>query len=157
MRKEEKEEILNWAVERDRQTKGAYYVGDDGRTVSDPREITRKAPISPEAWGRSVGTLVKQFVGAEIAKLEHRLAQIERREVDLVDPLEALAARIEALEAREQRSLADAFQGPWLPQRTYKRGALVQRDGSAWIALADTSEKPGQGEGWRLLVKGAGR
>ena len=132
-----------------------YAKSPDGHWVVNSK--SRKSPMTVEAWSRSVATLVKQFVGAEIAKLEQRLAQIERREVDLVDPLEALAARIEALEVREQKSLPDAFQGPWLPQRTYKRGALVQRDGSAWIALADTSEKPGQGEGWRLLVKGATR
>ena len=61
--------------------------------------------------------------------------------------------RLVELEAREQKTLADAFVGPWLPQRLCRRGSLAQHSGNAWLALADTEAKPG--EGWRLLVRGA--
>lgn len=147
MREEEAEELLRWHAEKVAKaasesrvhygaavplTDAGTYTDSDGRRWKAANPIVRKdhrTPTtdpkeSPEAWGRSVGRLVKQYVGAEIAKLE-------------------------------QRTLADAFQGPWLPQRTYRRGALVQHGGSAWLALADTKAKPGEGEGWRLLVKGA--
>lgn len=70
--------------------------------------------------------------------------------------LHPLEVRIAALERAQQKSLADAFQGPYIPRATYKRGALVQHRGSAWLALEDTDGKPGEGAGWRLLVK-AGR
>ena len=69
--------------------------------------------------------------------------------------LRPLEERIAALEAERHKSLADAFQGPWLPRATYLRGALVQHGNAAWLAVEDTSAKPGEGEGWRLLLRGA--
>jgi hypothetical protein len=69
--------------------------------------------------------------------------------------LKPLEQRIAALESERHKSLADAFQGPWLPRATYLRGALVQHAGGAWLALEDTDGKPGEAPGWRLLVRGA--
>lgn len=67
-----------------------------------------------------------------------------------------IEARVAALEAAQQKSLADAFQGPYLPRSMYRRGALVQHRGSVWLALEDVDGKPGEASGWRLLVR-AGR
>lgn len=77
--------------------------------------------------GKTLARLVKEHVASEIAALEERLAE------------------------RETKTLADSFKGPWMPGH-YERGALVQRDG-LWIALESTDTKPGEGQGWRLLVK----
>lgn len=38
----------------------------------------------------------------------------------------------------------------------YKRGDIVTHKGSVWLAKASTMERPGAGEGWKLIVK-AGR
>ena len=71
--------------------------------------------------------------------------------------LAALEQRIAELEGGQAKSLADCFRGPWLPETTYRRGELVQHRGSVWIALAaDVAGKPGETDGWRLLVR-AGR
>lgn len=130
---------------------GNWVASDKGRyhKASITKRKTARQPWEPALEGaiEGVGEMMKKLK----EHFEEKIAALENKQVDLVDPLEALAARIEALEAREQKSLADAFQGPWMPQRLY----LVQHGGSAWIALADTEAKPGEGEGWRLLVKGA--
>lgn len=69
--------------------------------------------------------------------------------------LAPLVARVKALEARETKSLADAYRGTWQPGNSYQRGSLATHQGSLWIALADTGDKPGTGSGdWRLCVKG---
>ena len=81
--------------------------------------------------GRSLARLVREHVAAELAELEARIVQ--------------------RMEEREAKTLADAFKGPWMPGH-YERGSLVQRDG-VWICLEDTDAKPGEGGGWRLLVK----
>ena len=65
-----------------------------------------------------------------------------------------LERRLAAMEQQQQRSLADAFRGPWLPATAYQRGDLVQHGGSAWLALEDGNGRPGECSAWRLLVKG---
>jgi hypothetical protein len=73
----------------------------------------------------------------------------------IASKLGPLEKRIEALEGAHMKSLADSFQGPWLPRALYKRGALVQHAGAVWIALEDVDGKPGESAGWRLMVKAA--
>ena len=48
---------------------------------------------------------------------------------------------------------APLFRGIW-QQRDYQRGDQVTHNGSQWIALADTGNKPGDpNSGWQLTVK----
>jgi hypothetical protein len=67
--------------------------------------------------------------------------------------LRPLEQRIADLEGAQQKTLADAFQGAWLPRALYRRGSLVQYGGSCWLALEETDGRPGEAPGWRLLVK----
>lgn len=43
--------------------------------------------------------------------------------------------------------------GVYRPENAYAKGDGVTWGGSFWIAQKDTSEKPGDGDGWRLAVK----
>jgi len=36
------------------------------------------------------------------------------------------------------------------PCATFKRDSLAQYDGTAWLALEDTTGKPGQSSSWRM-------
>jgi hypothetical protein len=138
MDKATEDEITRWA--EGRTIAQGYYVKDDGTRTTDPRDLIRKSPHQPSV---SANAQVADAI------FECTSGLIDRR-------LQPILERLAELEKREQKSLADAFQGPWLPQRTYKRGSLVQHDGSAWLALADVNGKPGEsGEGWRMLVRGA--
>lgn len=65
-----------------------------------------------------------------------------------------LVARVKALEDRKVKSLADAYRGTWQPGNSYQRGSLATHQGSLWIALVDTGDKPGSSSDWRLCVKG---
>ena len=126
-----------------------YVKDDEGRWVVKGADTSRKG-ISEEAWAKAVAGLIKRYVADALKPLQE---QIERQ-ANLVDPLISLADRLDALEARQEKSLADSFKGPWLPRAGYTRGALVQHQGSIWIALYDVEGKPGEAEGWRLLVRG---
>lgn len=66
---------------------------------------------------------------------KHRLVQLEER--------------IKALEARA----LPKWCGVWVA-KGYQEGSLVTRDGSLWLATTDTSDRPGDGGAWRLIVKG---
>lgn len=60
-------------------------------------------------------------------------------------------ARVAVLQTR---TLADAFRGVYRSGERYERGALAVWDGSLWLALADTLDKPGDGAaGWQLVTK----
>ena len=66
------------------------------------------------------------------------------------------SARIDALEKRVQQlegTTLPKWAGTW-EAKDYRQGNLVTRDGSLWLATADTRERPGDGNtGWRLIVK----
>jgi hypothetical protein len=70
-----------------------------------------------------------------------------------------LSARIEALEkALEAQkaaplSLSDSFRGTWMPGTTFSRGSLVVWDGSLWLALVDSAEKPGASSDFKMVCK----
>jgi hypothetical protein len=38
--------------------------------------------------------------------------------------------------------------------RRYLEGSIVTKDGSLWLCTDTTTERPGRGAGWRLIVKG---
>jgi hypothetical protein len=77
----------------------------------------------------------KEFVSRMLASRDSRLATIEQR--------------VKALEATS----LPKWCGIWT-QKDYAAGNLVTRSGSLWVALADTSDRPGDGgSAWRLVVK----
>ena len=59
-----------------------------------------------------------------------------------------LRDRIAALEARPELKWA----GIWTPGE-HKPCTLTTRQGSLWLATATTTQTPGQGPDWKLIVK----
>jgi hypothetical protein len=54
-------------------------------------------------------------------------------------------------------TFTDSYKDVWKESAgEYKRGDIVTHKGSVWLAKSDTAERPGTGDGWRLIVK-AGR
>lgn len=56
--------------------------------------------------------------------------------------------------------LADAlfWRGPYADGTEYTKNALVQHGGTVYVCLQDsTTDRPGQSDAWRQLVKHAGR
>jgi hypothetical protein len=45
------------------------------------------------------------------------------------------------------------YEEVWDQTVAYERGDCVTYDGSMWIAMRDTKEKPGESKSWRLSVK----
>jgi hypothetical protein len=93
---------------------------------------------------RTVATLVMSTMKFMAKGTDFRVAKFT--EID---------ARLAALEARENHSLslADSWKGVWALGE-YKRGEVVSYDGSLWLALALTDERPGDGKtAWRMIVK----
>jgi hypothetical protein len=72
--------------------------------------------------------------------------------------LRPLHDRITVLEAEVERAKAAPFQytGVYEPGRMYQMNQLATFNGSLWIALRTTQQKPADGDGWQLCVR-AGR
>jgi hypothetical protein len=68
-----------------------------------------------------------------------------------VEEIEAIVER--RVTETETRTLADSFRGVFRNGEAYERGALAVWDGSLFLALADTHEKPGASEAWQLVTK----
>jgi hypothetical protein len=68
---------------------------------------------------------------------------------DYADRREApLLKRIEALE----QSRTMRFVGPHDPSKYYKSGDVVQRAGSVFVAMVDSTAKPGESSDWRRIA-----
>lgn len=70
----------------------------------------------------------------------------------------AVRAAVAPFEARikelETRPPSPEYRGTFKDGDSYKRGALVTRNGGMWLALADTTLIPGSNPtAWRLVVK----
>lgn len=104
-----------------------------------------------------------KLTDAEAAAIEARLSKSKSRQwqftkvvLDAVaevlkERLDALSRRIAELEAGGP-NLANCFRGTWQPG-SFERGSIVVWEGSLWLALRDTSAKPGTGDDFRLIVK----
>ena len=65
--------------------------------------------------------------------------------------MQPLQAQIKELQTELE---ARAFQGTWSDQKTYAKGATVQRSGSTWHSNVNNNRAtPGQHEHWTLMVK----
>ena len=63
--------------------------------------------------------------------------------------LEPVTKRLDGLE--ERGSLE--YRGIFEDSTVYRKGDLVTRDGSLWIAKSPTHERPGASSDWQLCVK----
>jgi len=51
-------------------------------------------------------------------------------------------------------TFAEAYKGVWKESAgEYQRGDMVTHKGSVWLAKEATTERPGAGDGWKLVVK----
>jgi len=82
---------------------------------------------------------------AEIKAIIDGMMPVVMGEVD------ALRKRLDRIEGKELPNLADAFEGGWRADKTYRRGSIVQRQGGTYLALAETDERPGDSDHWRLI------
>ncbi len=125
------------------------------RTITMKPRIERAADGSYSVVYEDPATAAKD--SADLSKRIDRLIGKSPPNISGLDALKAalgailhLSDRLKKLEAVPHKSLADSFRGPWMPG-SYERGAVVQKDG-LWICLEATTSKPGEGEGWRLLI-----
>jgi hypothetical protein len=108
---------------------------------------------------RVVDLMLSQFhanakVFAEyVETVEKRLLESTRKIHELEKSLAEATRKVEALERAEEKTLADAFRGGWQPGTFYTRGGLTVWDGSLWLCMADSGEKPGSSESWRMITK----
>lgn len=82
--------------------------------------------------GKEIVAAVRSFVQLSLAKRDERL---------------------DALEAKQSRTLADAYRGGWGPNNNYARGDVVNHKSAIWLCMQATSESPGSTANWRLILK----
>jgi hypothetical protein len=87
-----------------------------------------------ESLMRAVGAVMRDHLG----RIGERLRGID--------------ARLDAMQA----NLADAWVGTHKDGNSYKRGQLVTHSGGLWLALRDTSDRPGTSDALKLIVKRGG-
>lgn len=102
-----------------------------------------------EKLGDELAAATREFVERKIAEAisagAERLAELERR----VAELEARPSGIKWCGVwRETRQSGD-------PQ-SYDAANLVTHGGSLWVSTTKTTERPGYGPGWKLVVKRGG-
>jgi hypothetical protein len=65
----------------------------------------------------------------------------------------AIELRIVRLEAALAERAALKYLGTFKAEKTYSENTLITHDGSLWIALKSTREKPGASGDWQLCCK----
>ena len=114
-----------------------------GVAPAAPAAPSTKAKFAPPPWLRGLVEEFRMWAHETFARadrldaLERKLAEIETR-----SGAEASAA-----------ALADAYVGAHVDSRQYKRGQLCTHGGSLWLAMSDTTSRPGRDESFRLVVK----
>lgn len=63
------------------------------------------------------------------------------------EQIQKLSARVVALEERRLMS----FEGAHDPGKSYQSGAVVQRSGALFVAMAGTNDSPGASVMWRQI------
>ena len=69
--------------------------------------------------------------------------------LDLCGLVVALRRRVERLEAQK----IPEYRGVWSSDGKYTKGDMATFDGSLWFCKAETTDKPGTGDGWQLCAK----
>ncbi|MPZ31447.1 MAG: hypothetical protein GEV13_10695 [Rhodospirillales bacterium] len=87
----------------------------------------------------------------------HILDGIAPAVANLLSPMakriKELEATVTALQQANEKTLADSFRGAWMAGTVFARGSLAVHDGSLWIALANSDQKPGTSADWKLICK----
>ena len=68
-----------------------------------------------------------------------------------VEEIEAIVER--RVRDLETRTLADTYRGVFKAGETYQRGQTATLDGSLFLALEDTTDRPETTQAWRLITK----
>jgi len=90
-----------------------------------------------QAFAKEMAGVVRAYTARETERLERKI--------------DTLKSRIEALEF-DQKSLK--FVGVHQRALTYQKNNICTHQGGTWIALRDTSQTPGDGGEWQLMIKG---
>lgn len=89
-------------------------------------------------------TVDRHKAEAQIAEIKAETLQIRAETTRmLMDTITSIV--------RKNFARAVTFDGPHDPTKTYRANAMVQRSGSTWIALGETSEAPGASAMWRRI------
>lgn len=107
-----------------------------GKNYLSPNEGRKKLNLPPVEGGDSV---YRQQQDYSLEALAKRDAQ--------ADPFHPGAA-----DEGQTKTLADAFEGAWMPG-DYQRGCLVTWCGGLWLCMANTSQKPGSSDAWKQVTK----
>lgn len=116
--------------------------------VVELRAVAMNPPVGPQGEPGPQGERGEAGPAGEPGPAGERGADglVSAEEVERI-----VEARVAVLQTR---TLADAFRGVYRSGERYERGALAVWDGSLWLALADTLDKPGDGAaGWQLVTK----
>ena len=98
-----------------------------------------------DSWTSSLASIIKEFLARKTGELETRLADAERRIVEL-------QVRTIDLEKRG----ATVYRGVWQPAE-YAPGDMCTFDSGLWVCRQATSARPAQSESWQLAVRRGGR
>jgi hypothetical protein len=98
----------------------------------------------------TIGKVTRDFVHEYVAE---QLKPLKAEAETLAAENAAMRAEIAGLKAQPQM----VYRGVWKPGEEYATGSVCTWEGSAWCALRDTDQKPGNGgsseTGWQLAVK----
>lgn len=145
----------------------------------DPPPLTPAQRDQPVTFGMLLSAVdglapaIRSYVEEGLAPLAQRIAVLEGRRVPAVagqasgeslastmnpdlNPVNAaiapLLARLEALEQRPALS----YRGVFKQGSAYREGSLTTHNGGLWLARADSTQRPGSGAEWTLIVKSGG-
>jgi len=102
---------------------------------------------------KRIVNLMTKAIGNNFKVLSDYHDTVEKRLIESTRKIHALERTVAALERAHEKTLADSFRGTWQPGTFYTRGGLSVWDGSLWLCMADTGEKPGSSDSWRMVTK----
>lgn len=71
----------------------------------------------------------------------------------LMERVDALESELKAMQASQNKSLADQYAGTWRTDHKYERGTLTTHKGALWLSLSDTEAAPATDSSWRMVSK----
>jgi hypothetical protein len=84
------------------------------------------------------------------------LAEMRTQHAELRAEVAALKRELMELQRDEKRTPADWYRGVWREGEAHLRGESVTDHGALWMCLADTSERPGTSDHWKMTAKANG-
>ena len=92
--------------------------------------------VFEELLAKEIADLIRVHVAAATKPLRDKIEVLELRTVE---------AEKQAAEFRDR--------GVWQPGEQYWRNNFITYDGSVWVCLRDTGDRPGQSLDWQLAVR----